>query len=183
MISSGILAISCSKNMDEKNSSFPALNPSNLDVNAGTWKPILLTAPDEIAVAAPVAANSPLYVAELNENKGWQKNLTPKQQESIKYWSAGAVLRWNEILRGLVAKRNLPPYQNADGTYPAPSAANPFAYPIFPFANPPYASRAYAYVAAAQYDALVAAYHYKKLYNRSAPYKVDSSVKALLPKK
>jgi hypothetical protein len=182
IIASGILATSCSKNVDEKNSSFPALNPSNLDVNAGSWKTILLTAPDEIAVAAPIATTSPLYVAELNEIKGWQKNLTPKQQEIIKYWSAGAVLRWNEILRGLVAKRNLPPYQNADGTYPAPSAANPFAYPIFPFANPPYSSRAYAYVATAQYDALVAAYHYKKLYNRSAPYKVDSSVKALLPK-
>jgi membrane-associated phospholipid phosphatase len=81
-----------------------------------------------------------------------------------------------------VAKRNLPPYQNPDGTYPAPSAANPLAYPYFPFANPPYAGRAYAYVSTAQYDALVAAWHYKKLYNRAAPYKVDSSVNVLIPK-
>jgi hypothetical protein len=59
----------------------------------------------------------------------------------------------NEILRTLVAKHNLPPYQNEDGTYPFPTAANPFAYPVFPFANPPYAARAYKYVATAQYDA------------------------------
>ena len=100
----------------------------------------------------------------------------------VKYWSAGAVFRWNEIMRQLVAKYNLPPYQNPDGTYPAPSAANPLAYPYFPFANPPYAARAYAYFSAAQYDALVAAWHYKTLYNRVAPYKVDSTVKTLIQK-
>ncbi|MFX5514253.1 hypothetical protein ABTD48_19875, partial [Acinetobacter baumannii] len=76
--------------------------------------------------------------------KGYQKNITSDQKDKIKYWSAGGVLRWNEILRGLVAKYNIPPYQNPDGTYPIPSSANPFAYPLFPFANPPYAARAYA---------------------------------------
>ena len=86
-----------------------------------------------------------------------------------------------KFLAELVAVHNLAPYQNADDTYPVPNAANPFAYPQFPFSNPPYASRAYAYVSAAQYDALVAAWHYKKLYNRAAPYKFDSSVKALVP--
>ncbi len=91
-------------------------------------------------------------------------------------------MRWNEIMRELVAKHNLPPYQNPDGTYPAPNANNPLAYPQFPFANPPYAARAYAYVAAAQYDALVAAWHYKKLYNRAAPYITDATVNALIPK-
>src|SRR5687768_4021596 len=85
-------------------------------------------------------------------------------------------------MRELVSKHNLPPYQKEDGTYPVPSAANPLAYPLFPFANPPYAARAYAYVSAAQYDALVAAWHYKKLYNRAAPYTVDATVNALIPK-
>ncbi|MEI9944012.1 MAG: hypothetical protein WDN26_07280 [Chitinophagaceae bacterium] len=50
------------------------------------------------------------------------------------------MLRWNEILRELVTKHNLPPYQNLDGTYPFPNANNPLAYPQFPFANPPYAA-------------------------------------------
>ena len=72
--------------------------------------------------------------------------------------------------RGLVAKYNLPPYQSPDGTYPIPSAANPFTYPLFPFANPPYAARAYAY-STAQYDALVACWYYETKFNRQAPYK------------
>ena len=64
------------------------------------------------------------------------------------------MLRWNEILLGLVARYNLPPAPAADGTYPVPDANNPFADPMFPFANPPYAARAYSYVAVAQYEAL-----------------------------
>lgn len=173
---------SCNKRLDEINASYVPLNPANIDLNAGAWKPVLLAAPDEFPLSAPVASSSPGYVAELNEIKSWQQNITAQQKQLIQYWSAGSVLRWNEILRELVAKHNLPPYQKEDGTYPVPSAANPFAYPVFPFSNPPYAARAYAYVSAAQYDALVAAWHYKKLYNRAAPYKIDSSVNALIPK-
>ncbi len=177
-----VVFLSCSKSLQEENLAYASLDPIKLDTNAGAWKPILLSAPNEIAVAAPIATTSPAYVAEINEIKGYQKSITSDQRRIIQYWSAGAVLRWNEILRELVAKHNIPPYQNTDGSYPFPSAANPFAYPIFPFSNPPYAARAYAYVAAAQYDALVAAYYYKKQYNRSAPYKVDAGVNAMIPK-
>jgi len=171
--------IACNKSVSDRTADLPALSPADEDLNAGSWKPVLLSRPDTFAVPAPVATSSPLYVADLNEIKGYQAHLNGDQQNKIKYWNAGGVLRWNEILRGLVAKYNLPPYQNADGTYPAPNSANPFAYPLFPFSNPPYAARAYAYVSAAQYDALVACWYYKKLYNRPTPYKVDSTIKAL----
>jgi len=171
--------VACNKSVSDRTADLPALNPSNADLNAGTWNPILLPRPDTFAVPAPVATSNPLYVADLNEIKGYQAHLNDDQENKIKYWGAGGVLRWNEILRGLVAKYNLPPYQNADGTYPAPNSANPFAYPLFPFSNPPYAARAYAYISAAQYDALVACWYYKKLYNRPTPYKVDSTIKAL----
>lgn len=173
---------SCSKDITENNQQFPALQPANTDINGGTWLPILLTGPAEFAVAAPIATTAPDYIAQVNEIKSFQANITKEEKRSVNYWSAGAILRWNEIMRELVALHNLPPYQNADGTYPFPSANNPLAYPQFPFANPPYAARAYAYVAAAQYDALVAAWHYKKLYNRAAPYTVDPTVNALIPK-
>lgn len=182
LISLAAVLVSCSKTIVERTDNLPALMPSDIDINAGTWKTILLKRPDTFAVNAPVPTNSPAYIAELNEIKGLQQNISSAQKAIIKYWSAGAVLRWNEIMRELVAKYNLPPYQNPDGTYPAPNANNPFAYPEFPFSNPPYAARAYAYISAAQYDALVAAWYYKKMYNRSAPYAVDSSVKALVPK-
>lgn len=170
----------CSKSVVERNLQFPTLTPARSDENAGAWKTILLTSATEFPVTAPAATTAPAYIADLNEVKGWQKDLTPQESETVKYWSAGAVLRWNEILRELVAKHNIAPYQNPNGSYPFPSAANPFAYPIFPFSNPPYAARAYAYVSAAQYDALVAAFYYKKLYNRQSPYKIDKSIKPLV---
>lgn len=177
-----IVGLACNKDVDGRTDNISALQPSSLDVNAGTWKTIILTAPDEIAVPAPIATNTPEYIAQVNEIKTWQADLTEEEKRIVKYWSAGAVLRWNEIMRELVAKHNLPPYQNADGTYPIPNANNPLAYPQFPFANPPYASRAYAYISGAQYDALVAAWHYKKLYNRAAPYAVDQTLNVLIPR-
>lgn len=174
--------IACNKDVEGRTDDIPALNPTDIDADAGTWLPVLLSSPSEFAVPAPGATTTPDYIAQVNEIKSWQADLSNEEKRIVKYWSAGAVLRWNEILRELVAKHNLPPYQNPDGTYPAPNANNPLAYPTFPFANPPYAGRAYAYVSAAQYDALVAAYHYKALYNRAAPYNVDATVNALIPK-
>ena len=173
---------SCKKAITDRTTLYPALAPANIDINADAWKPVLVKDPTVFNVAAPDETTSTAYTTDIAEIKAAQSNLTADQQAIIKYWSAGAVLRWNQILRELVAKHNLPPYQLPDGTYPAPSSANPFAYPQFPFSNPPYAARAYAYVSAAQYDALVTAYHFKKLYNRAAPYTNDASIKALIPK-
>ena len=149
-----MVIIACNKDINERTANIDALSPANIDLDAGTWKPVLLTSASEFAVTAPGATNTPDYIAQINEIKAWQADLTSEEERIVKYWSAGAVLRWNEILRELVAKHNLPPYQNEDGTYPVPSANNPLAYPYFPFANPPYAARAYAYVVAAQYDAV-----------------------------
>lgn len=171
-----LVIIACNKNIQGRTDNIAVLNPSNIDLNAGAWKLVLLTRPDSFGVAAPAATNNPSYIGELNEVKGLQQNLTNDQVSNIKYWNAGAVLRWNEIMRDLVAKYNLAPYQNEDGTYPIPNSANPFNYPQFPFSNPPYAARAFAYISAAQYDALVSCWYYKKLYNRAAPYKTDSVI-------
>ncbi len=170
---------SCNKSISDRTANIGPLNATTTDLNAGTWKTVLLSRPDSFAVAAPAATNSPGYIADLNEIKALQKNLTDQQRGIIKYWAAGGVLRWNELMRELVAKYNLAPNQNPDGSYPIPNSANPFAYPLFPFSNPPYAARAYAYISAAQYDALIACWYYKTKYNRAAPYKVDSSVQSI----
>jgi len=187
LIASGLLVgsvafNSCSKQIDEENMNYPMLNPDREDANAGTWKPILLTAPNEFACPAPILTTSADYIIQLNEIKSFQENITSEERDLVEYWGAGAVLRWNEIMRELVAKHNIPPYQNADNTYPIPSANNPLAYPTFPFSNPPYAARAYAYLSAATYDALIATYHYKQLYSRAAPFTVDANIQTLLPK-
>ncbi|MFT3700786.1 MAG: phosphatase PAP2 family protein [Agriterribacter sp.] len=182
IVTIGSFLSSCSKTIKERTADLAPLAPAEPDADAGTWKTILLAAPDEIALAAPAPVTAPDYRAEINEIKDWQANLSAEDKKMIAYWSAGGILRWNEIMRELVAKHNLPPYQNDDGTYPFPSAVNPLAYPQFPFANPPYAARAYGYISAAQYDALVAAWHYKQLYNRKTPYAVDSSLNVMVPK-
>ncbi len=176
------LPFGCSKKVEGRTDDLAPLTPAKTDAEAGTWKTVLLTSASEFPVAAPVAVTTPEYIAQVNEIRTWQADMTSDEKAIVKYWSAGAVLRWNEILRELVAKHNLPPYQNADGTYPFPNANNPLAYPLFPFSNPPYAARAYGYVSAAVYDALVAAYYYKKLYNRAAPYNVDATVNVSIPK-
>lgn len=159
----------------------PAAAPTTADANAGTWKMIVLTGPTQIPVAAPAAITDPGYQSELAAIKSAQASLTDAQRASITYWSAGGALRWNEIMRGLVAASDLPPAPNPDGSYPSPNAANPFADPQYPFSNPPYAARAYSYVSVAQYEALKVAWYYKYLYHRASPATVDKTIQSLMP--
>ena len=67
-------------------------------------------------MAPPAQISSLDYQAELNAIKNAQSRLTADQRKAIDYWSRGGVLRWNEILLGLVARYNLPPAPNADDT-------------------------------------------------------------------
>lgn len=175
-----MLPVSCNKEIDITEELDP-LTPAAADNDAGTWDMIVLTSPAQITVAAPGDVSAAAYLAELAAIKDAQSKLTSQQRETIEFWSGGGVLRWNQMFRKLVARYNLPPAPKADNTYPAPDAENPFADPNFPFANPPYASRAYSYVSVAQYEAMKAAWHYKYLYNRQSPYKNDNAIKLLMP--
>jgi hypothetical protein len=159
----------------------PRLSAAGNDADAGTWRMIVMTSPAQIAVASPTSTSSADYQAELTAIKVAQGRLTRAQQQNIDYWAAGGVARWNEIMLEMVARADLPPPPNADGTYSAPDANNPFAEPQFPFGNPPYAARAYSYVSVAQFEALKAAWHFKHLYNRPSPSDVDGAVRALQP--
>ncbi|MVM31901.1 phosphatase PAP2 family protein [Spirosoma sp. HMF4905] len=174
-----IAFVSCDKSISEPQRVGYA--PASVDEKAGTWKTYVLTAPTDVTVATPSATSSTDYQAELTDLKSKSASLTQAQQEAVVYWGAGAVYRWNEIARELCARYNIPPASNADGKYPVPDAANPLADPKFPFANPPYSSRALAYLSVAQYDALVAAWSYKYKFNRVAPSKVDATVRVALP--
>lgn len=170
----------CNKDIS-LNEVHPQLNSLDQDLNAGSWRMKVLNAPDQIVVPSPSAETSAEYKAELENIKNLQKGLTKAQKETIAFWSIGGVLRWNMILRELVARYNLPPAPKADGTYPAPDPENPFSDPAFPFSNPPYAARAYSYVSVGQYEALKAAWHYKFLYQRNSPAQIDNSIQALVP--
>lgn len=176
--------ISCNKEIDVTEE-FGPLVPVSADANAGTWDMIVLAAPNtepnQTAVPTPAPITSDTYLAEITAIKDAQSKLTDGQREAIKYWSAGGILRWNQIFRKLVARYNLPPAPKADNTYPIPDAENPFGDPNFPFSNPPYAARAYSYVSVAQYEALKAAWHFKYLHNRPSPFQVDDAVQQLMP--
>lgn len=180
LVVASLAVVSCNKDLDIEEE-FGAITPSSADADAGTWDMIVLNAPNQIAVPPPVAITSDAYIAELAAVKDAQSKLNDTQREIIAYWSSGGVLRWNQKFRELVARYNLPPAPRPDNTYPVPDAENPFADPNFPFANPPYAARAYSYVSVAQYEALKAAWHYKYVYNRPAPYATDNGIQRLMP--
>lgn len=193
------IVASCNKDIENLEHLTP-LQPVASDEDAETWASVNNDATDvtlaKIVTAAETApkifdpladkaavqnVGSVTYLAELQAIKDAQKNLTSEQKKIIEYWSAGGVLRWNQILRGLVARYNIPPAPKADGSYPVPDAENPFGDPNFPFANPPYASRSYSYVSVAQYEALKATWHYMYVYQRPSPFVTDSGIKSLMP--
>lgn len=157
----------------------PPLDPVTADADAGTWRMLVLTSPDQIVVPAPAPVTSAAYQAELEAIKRAQSAMTGAQRVTVEYWRSSHVLRWNQLLRELVAKYNLPPAPRNDGSYPVPDPENPFADPAYPFANPPYAARSYAYVSVAQYEALKAAWHWKARYQRPAPTQVDPAIRPL----
>jgi hypothetical protein len=172
---------SCEKDLPAR-AEFDAYEFASLDENGGSWKTVLLDSATQINIPAPEDISSAGYQAELADLKATSANLSAEQQEAVEYWSVNPLVRWNEIALELVSKYNLIPAPNPDGTYSQPNAANPGVYPYFPFANPPYTSRMLAYWSAAQFDALIAAWHYKYLHNRPAPYNVDASIVTHLPK-
>ncbi len=169
----------CSKTVDD-----PVYEPypeTSLDQNAGTWKTYVITSGSQFSLPAPGAPTSAAYLAEVEDLKQMAAALTDEQKEAAQFWGSNGVLRWHEIAREFTAQYNVPPNYNADGTYPWPDPANPTVYPRFPFCNPPYASRAFALLSVAQYDALVAAWNLKFQHNRKSPAHYDNSIAQLIP--
>jgi hypothetical protein len=178
----GFAMTSCDKNLEFDGTELEILSPINIDNNAGTWQTYNPMSPSEFMsiIPSPSEITSKEYLKELEEVKAEMANIDDNKRNIIRYWSSGGVLRWNQIMREMVAKNNLPPPENNLGQYPIPNASDPDNFNgtgiSFPFSNPPYAARAYAYVSIAQYDALVMAMALKKLYARSTPNEVDKGI-------
>lgn len=161
---------------------FTAYEYSGLDEDGGSWTPVLLSSPDEIAIDPPEDVTSTSYQSELAAVKAATANLTGQQRELVDYWTNNPIIRWSEIATELTTKYNLIPGPNPDGTYTLPNPSTPDATPPFPFAHPAYGCRALAYLTVAQFDGLVTAWHYKYTYERPAPYVVDNSIPAVYSK-
>ena len=178
----------CDKSLESDGTELPILSPTNVDANAGSWKTYTGTTMTDYAtiITTPDAVTSDKYKQEIEEVKTEVGKIDDARREAIRYWSGGGVLRWNQIMRELVAKNNLPPAENADFSksttfpYPLPSSADADnkngSGTTFPFSNPPYAARAYSYVSVAQYDALVMAMALKAKYARKSPNEVDATI-------
>lgn len=171
-----VVAISCQKELPQS-LDFESYSYSSEDDQGGTWVPILINKGSDIPVPAPTAPGSLEFDRELFELKTAMAQRTNSDLEIIKYWTQNPQIRWNEIALELIAKYNLIPGPNENGTYTLPDANNPTGPPAFPFANPPYACRVLAYLSVAQFDGLISAWHYKYAYQRPAPYRLDSSIK------
>jgi membrane-associated phospholipid phosphatase len=149
--------------------SLPILAPTKVDETAGNWKTVLNINASSISLPTAEAISSAAYQAELAELISLSTNRTASQTNTTNYWAAGAVVRWNEIARALVAKYNIAPIVGAP------------ANPNKPFSNPPFAARAYALLSVAQYDALVTSWKFKYQINRPAPASTNASINLLTP--
>ncbi len=76
----------------------PVLKPSSADSKAINWKTVLdLDYQGFINMNPAAEINSTAYQNELNEVVEITKARTAHQAKAAEYWSAGAVIRWNEI--------------------------------------------------------------------------------------
>ncbi|SDL47390.1 PAP2 superfamily protein [Catalinimonas alkaloidigena] len=171
-----LLISSCEQPDLPQYAAYSAYEFATLDEDGGSWQPILLTDPEQITVDAPAAVQSVAYQQELADLHATMANLSDAQRNAVTYWTNNPVVRWNEIALELIAKYNLIPGPNADGTYTLPNLASPEGPSPFPFAHPPYAVRALAYLSVAQWDGLITAWHYKYTYQRPAPAQVDPTL-------
>ncbi|MBC6994478.1 phosphatase PAP2 family protein [Lewinella lacunae] len=151
---------------------------ASVDPTGGNWKPILINSGADISLPTPSAPGSPAYLQEIEDLKEQVARMTEVETKAVTYWTQNPIIRWNEIALELVAKYNLIPGPNPDGSYTLPNPANPNGPPAFPFAHPPYAVRALAYLSVAQFDGLISAWHHKFAFNRDAPFVQDPSIKA-----
>jgi hypothetical protein len=128
-------------------------------------RPIVLKSVEDIAVDAPLDAKT--YESDVAETKKMVAKWSDIQRMNAEHWQRQPLLRWNEFTRELVAAHNVPPRVLPDSSgYPTPNRSNPAELPRYPFANPPYASRVFAYVSVAQHDALLVAQFYQTKFQK-----------------
>ncbi|MEO7331143.1 MAG: phosphatase PAP2 family protein [Minicystis sp.] len=102
----------------------------------------------------PVAAPGVASPAEIDELLAFQAKRTEVEAQEARAWQAGAVLRWNEIARGLVSKYNT---------------------------SPVVASRVFALLSVVQHDALLAAIRAQRRNPRAAAASEDKRLAPLFP--
>lgn len=119
---------------------YTSLTPE--EPTAGDWRTWLVLDVGTIRPAAPASPLDASVAAELDTLRARALARGMTETNNIDFWNGGTCRRWNEYLRGRVAAR---------------------------LVNPPLASRAYAIVSMAMYDAMVSAFDTKYAYLRARP--------------
>lgn len=139
------------------------------DTIGGNWKTYVVNPELFSLLLTPLNLTDSHYISELQEACDLQDSLTDEQINIIRYWDIGAILGWNKIARNFAAKYNQPPLFGIK------------INPIRPYTSPPIASRIYALLSVAQFDALVCAWKIKYMYHRIAPLYLNLEIKQIVP--
>ncbi len=129
-------------------SSLAQISVVSPEPTGGNWTIIVLEG-EPMRLDPPPSHGLPQEAQEIEEILDLQLKRTPNMLKDIKSWDEGGVIRWNEIARDLVAKHKT---------------------------DPPMASRIYALLSVAQYDALVFAWNNKYYYHRPTPSQTDGKI-------
>jgi PAP2 superfamily len=139
-----------------------------LTPNGVPEKTIVLKSLDEVPLIPPKEGQN--QTVDLSRHQKSMENWSQVQKNQANHWGANHIIRWNECIRELVAAHNVPPRCFADSSgYPTPKRDKAADLPRYPFANPPYAARVFAYTSVAQHDALLAAHFYQEKYGKNYP--------------
>jgi hypothetical protein len=154
--------------------------PASGDAGAGRLAHDRLCRPGDFPVPAPAPATVDAYRPSWPRSRP-RRGAHRRPARAIDYWSGGGVLRWNEILRELVARYNLPPRAARTAPTRARTPRTRSRTRVSRSPTRPTPRARYSYVSVAQYEALKVAWFYKYQYNRPSPSKSDSGVQALMP--
>jgi len=126
---------------------------------AGTWKPWVLSSPDEFRPPPPVRYDSPEKTAELTEIKSFPR--TPLTNNEALFWEAAVGgLRAHQYWNEQISRKTLE-YQLDD--------------------NPPRAARAFVLPFVTLYDAAIACWEAKYTYWAIRPFQLDPEIKTVFP--
>lgn len=149
LLTAGFLLFGCTEGTD------PAGNdpePTTAALIPYRYSPVLVSSPARYPLSAPPARGEARLVKEVEEVKQARRSADAGKDSAAEWWNDGACLRWNALARDLVKKHKV---------------------------SPPLASRAYALLSVAQYDAILIAGHNKSRYKKESPGQVEPSIKSL----
>jgi membrane-associated phospholipid phosphatase len=134
----------------------------DVEAQAGSWRTWVLASAGEVRPGAPPASGSAETSAETEEIVRVQAARTSESDSLIRAWDGPPTTRWHALALDL------------SGFYWA-------LLPDMRVATPARSARSFALLHVAMYDALVATWEAKYAYNRAAPARTDTRVRALVP--